>query len=158
MKKKRNYLLKVRRSRKSYSLMYFSALIIIGIMIYLLLKGYSLNWQIILAGILVVFFIVKFAEVHRLKDWWAISDSSVVQSLGIFSKNIRSVDFSSISDLDLTQSIHKRILNYGDVNLRLFLNETSLCVNNINNPEGFINFLEDTMSKKKQSSGASEKR
>ena len=70
----------------------------------------------------------------------------MIQSTGIFNKNVREIDFSSISDLDLDQSFFKRFLNYGNVNVRLFLNETSIKIHDISNPEEFIETLQRLIS------------
>jgi uncharacterized membrane protein YdbT with pleckstrin-like domain len=143
--KKREYLFKVFRSRKAYFLIYLMNLIIIFLLIFLFFNGYNIEkFQILISTVFILFSIV-FIEIHRIKDWWAITNSSFVQSLSILNKNVREVDFSSISDLDLEQPFLKRILNYGDVNVRLFLNETSIKIKNISKPREFMEKLQDTM-------------
>jgi uncharacterized membrane protein YdbT with pleckstrin-like domain len=120
-------------------------LIIIFLLIFLFFNGYNIEkFQILISTVFILFSIV-FIEIHRIKDWWAITNSSFVQSLSILNKNVREVDFSSISDLDLEQPFLKRILNYGDVNVRLFLNETSIKIKNISKPREFMEKLQDTM-------------
>jgi hypothetical protein len=77
-----------------------------------------------------------------------ITDNKPYYKIWVFlSKNVREIDFSSISDLDLEQPLFKRILNYGNVNVRLFLNETSISIKNINNPGQFIERLQEIISK-----------
>ena len=56
--------------------------------------------------------------------------------------------FSSISDLDLDQPVHKRILGYGNINIRLFLNENPMRVSDINNPENFFDRVRKEIGKK----------
>ena len=89
---------------------------------------------------------IKVSEYLRLRDWWAITNNSLVQSTGLFNKNVREIDFSSISDLDLEQSFFKRFLNYGNVNVRLFLNETSIKIIDITKPNDFIENLQRIIS------------
>lgn len=153
MKEKR-HLLKVRRSRKAYFLLYlmiFSVLFLIG---YLNYKNYEISKFALIISIVFVVLMIKIIEVHRFRDWWAITNTSLIQSTGIFDKNIREIDFSSISDLDLDQPFFKRILDYGIVNVRLFLNETSIKIMDINKPEEFIRELQNKISiNRKQKNG-----
>jgi len=143
---KRKYLIKVRRSRKTYFLIYLMDFILISLWGYLYYNGHALNRIALIISAIFIFFTIKLTELHRFKDWWAITSNSFIQSTGIFDKNVREVDFSSISDLDLDQPFFKRILNYGDINVRLFLNETSIKIKNINKPREFIEELQRIMS------------
>jgi uncharacterized membrane protein YdbT with pleckstrin-like domain len=148
--KKRTYLMKIRRSRKKYLLFYGMVFAILFLLVYLIFKNYLLNKLTLITAFAFILLVYSFTELHRIKDWWAITDSSLVQSLGIFSKNVREIDFSSISDLDLDQSLFKRILNYGNVNVRLFLNETSIKINDVNKPGEFIEKLQKIISKNRR--------
>jgi membrane protein YdbS with pleckstrin-like domain len=143
---KGKYLLRVRRSRKSYLGLYFMVILVIGLIGYLYYNNYSLSSFALIISFIFIFSIIKFTEIHRFRDWWAITNSSIIQSTGIFNKNVREIDFSSISDLDLDQSFFKRILNYGNVNVRLFLNETSIKIIDINKPGEFIEELQRIIS------------
>jgi hypothetical protein len=149
---RRKYLIKVRRSRKNYLWIYMMILIIVGLRIYIRSINGSLDKITIYIALVFIIFLLKFVEIHRIKDWWAVTDSSIIQSTGLLSKNLRSIDFNSISDLDLDQSLYKRILNYGDVNVRLFLNDTSVSIKDINSPGDFIKQLQDIMSKRRSKS------
>jgi uncharacterized membrane protein YdbT with pleckstrin-like domain len=119
---------------------------IIGLISYFYYKGNSLNSFALIISFLFIILIIKFTELHRFKDWWAITNTSIIQSTGILNKNVRDIDFSSISDLDLDQPFFKRILNYGNVNVRLFLNETSIKIIDINKPGEFIEELQRIIS------------
>jgi membrane protein YdbS with pleckstrin-like domain len=143
---KRKYLLKVRRSRKTYFLLYLMIISIISLISYFYYNGYSLSPFALIVSSLFILLVIKFTELHRFKEWWAITPSSIIQGTGIFNKNVRDINFSSISDLDLDQSFFKRILNYGNVNVRLFLNETSIKIIDINKPEEFIEELQRIIS------------
>ncbi len=144
--KKRNYLIKVRRSRKSFLGYYLMILIVMGLLFHLYRIGDNPNKLALNSSIIFIFLILIYIEYTRLKDWWAITEGSIVQSQGLLNKNIREIDFSSISDLDLDQTFSKRILNYGNINVRLFLNETSIKIPNINKPEIFIEELQGLIS------------
>ncbi|MDP3966186.1 MAG: PH domain-containing protein [archaeon] len=141
--------LKVRRSRKSYFPYYLVAIIIIGILLSFYFMKIEIPAALLIAALILVALIIKFIEIHRMRNWWAITDSSFIESRGILNKNIREIDFDSISDIDLNQTFHKRVLGYGTVNIRRFLNETIISINNINNPERFVNVIQDAIRSKK---------
>jgi uncharacterized membrane protein YdbT with pleckstrin-like domain len=125
-------------------------LVIIFALGYVYYLGYGINKIALIAAGIFVIGAFKFTEIHRFKDWWAISAGGLVQSTGIFDKNVREIAFSSISDLDVDQPFFKRILGYGDVNVRLFLNETSIKIININRPERFIEKLQEIMNTRRE--------
>ncbi|MBN2880435.1 PH domain-containing protein [Candidatus Woesearchaeota archaeon] len=152
---KKKFLLKVRCSRKKFLIFYIMIITIISMLIYFsLYKGIKLNTFTWITSAIFIYFAIKYPEYHRLKDWWGVTETSLVQSLGLFNKNVREVDFASISDLDLEQVLFKRFLNYGNVNVRLFLNETSISIKDINNPSKFIEDLQSIISKNRRSNHA----
>lgn len=152
---KKHFLLKVRCSRKKFLFFYIMVIIIASMLIYFAgIKGIKLNTFTWTTSLLFIYLGIKYPEYHRLKDWWAVTDTSLIQSLGLFNKNVREVDFSSISDLDLEQVLFKRILNYGNVNVRLFLNETSIAIKDINNPSKFIEELQSIIAKQRKNKNA----
>jgi uncharacterized membrane protein YdbT with pleckstrin-like domain len=145
---KKKLLLKVRCSRKKFIPYYLMVLILSFLLINLvIIKKNPISKFAWITSIIFIVMGIKLPEYHRLKDWWGATETSLIQNLGIFDKNVREIDFSSISDLDLEQPLFKRILNYGNVNVRLFLNETSISIKNINNPGQFIERLQEIISK-----------
>lgn len=146
-------LLKVRRSRKSYFLIYFLILAIIGFLAYSKVIGLAVSSLALILSVSFIFLLIKFTEVHRMKDWWAITDSVLIQSLSLLNKNIREIAFSSISDIEIDQPLFKRFLNYGDVNVRLFLSEKPIRISNINNPEGFVEDFQLIVSHSRKGGG-----
>ena len=148
---KKDFLLKVRVSRKRYLSLYIFAILIFLLIIYLtLFLKYNLSKTSWTLSISYLLFTIALIEYEILQDWWGVTETSLVQSLGLFNKNVRQVDFSSISDLDLNQPLFKRILNYGNVNVRLFLNETSISIKDINNPNKFIEDLQKIIAKSRK--------
>ena len=147
-----NILIKVRKSRKSYSLVYLMVIVIIGTLVYLNNKGLTIPTIALIISGGFSLLLIKFTEVHRIKDWWAITDSALIQSLGLINKNIREVRFSSISDMDIHKPFFKRFLNYGDVNIRLFLNDTSINMKDISRPEKFVEAFQSIISQNRRNS------
>ncbi len=152
---KKKFLIKVRTSRKRFIPLYIMSLIIILLLIYFpLVQGAKLLpfiWKLSIPFIVIS---IIYPEYYRIKDWWAVTETSLIQSQGLFDKNVREIDFSSVSDLDLEQILIKRLFNYGNVNVRLFLNETTITIKDINNPDDFIEDLQEIMSKRKGSKNA----
>ncbi|MCR4327830.1 MAG: PH domain-containing protein [Nanoarchaeota archaeon] len=143
--KKEQILLKVWTSRKAYLFYYFLILLLIGVLGYFYFKGIELSTNLWIIAIVLILFLIKFIEIHRIRNWWAITDMALIESKGIVNKNIREIDFTSISDIDLDQWLYKRILGYGTINIRRFMNEASISVKNINNPERFLNIVQDAI-------------
>jgi hypothetical protein len=151
-------LFKVRRSRRSYLLVYLIALGFFMILIYLANTGLTMSPLTWIIALFLILSLIKYAEIHRIKDWWGITDSALIQSLGLLNKNIRHVGFTSISDMDINKPIHKRVLNYGDVNVRLFLSDTSINIKNISNPDRFVESFHIIISEhKKKNHGMDDK-
>ena len=143
---KEKIIIKLRRARRSYFLVYFLSLAILMVLIYLATTGIVISIFMWIVAFFVISSLIKYAEIHRIKDWWGITDSALIQNLGIINKKIRHVGFTSISDMDVSKPIHKRILNYGDVNVRLFLSDTAIKINNISNPDRFVEVFHLVMS------------
>jgi membrane protein YdbS with pleckstrin-like domain len=143
---KKEYLIKVRKSRKAYFFLYLMILIVLGALFYLKYMGKTPSKNSLIISFIFIVVLIQFIEIQRFRNWWAITNKSIIQSLGIFNKNVREIGFSSISDLDVDQPFFKRILGFGDVNVRLFLNETSISITDINKPEEFIEELQRVMS------------
>ncbi len=80
--------------------------IIVGVLIYFNGVGLTVPKFVLIISISFIFLLIKFTEIYRIKDWWGITNSGFVQSLGLLNKNVREVGFSSISDMD----VHKPFL------------------------------------------------
>jgi membrane protein YdbS with pleckstrin-like domain len=150
MKKSKNYLLKVKKSRKSYLFIYFLAIIVLFSLFYLNREGYEITSSVLVASLVFIVGIFFVTEVLHRREWWAITETALIHSISILNKNVREVGFSSISDMDLDKPLYKRFLGYGNVNIRIFLNETTIRVKNINSPEKFIKLLQDLISKNRR--------
>ena len=157
MKKGQKILLKVKKTRKAYFFLYLMAVIVAGTLFYLYLNGYEISqFVLVISGVFIVG-IIFLIEIMHAREWWAITESSLIHSISILNKNVREVSFSSISDLDLDKPLHKRILGFGNVNIRVFLNETTIRVKNINNPERFINLIQDLVSENRRNGNVRKK-
>lgn len=135
---KRNFIIKVKATRESYFPVYLMILAIILAIAYLFLIGYEVNNTLLISSIVFAIILVKVIEIHRQRDWWALTESNLVESKSILNKNIREIDYSSISGLELDQPLYKRMLNYGTIVVRMHLNGAPIFINNIKNPEEFL--------------------
>lgn len=149
MKKKKN-LLKFHRSRKAYLFLYFLVFSIIAVLVYLYFEGYPVSGLSVLISFLFICLVFYSIEILHRREWWAITDSALIHSIGILNKNVRDVDFESISDLDIDKPLFKRFLNYGTVNVRVFLSDTTIRVVDIPKPERFIDILEGRIRKSRR--------
>jgi len=154
---RKNFLLKVRRTRKSYFLVYLMILIIIGVLIYFNISGLTIPSFTLIISIGFIVLLVKITEIHRMRHWWAITDSTLIQSIGLLNKNMREVSFSSISDVGIDKPFLKRLLNYGNVTVRIFLNESSIEIKNISNPEQFVEDFQSIISRDRKKNSESNK-
>jgi len=144
--------MKVRTSRKAYLSVYVMILILIITVITIKTSGRELNKLAFEAVLVFSVVLITFIEIHRFATFYKITSSSLVRSQGIFSRKIRKVDLTSISDVDSKQTTWQRTLNYGDVHARLFSEETTLTIKNIIDPEKFSDFLEEKMNEKRSES------
>jgi len=145
--------MKVSNSRKLYLPIYFMILILIAVVIFIKYNGLPLtNLVLILAG-LFIFFSVKFTELHRFSNSYEIDKNSYIHIRGIFNRRSRSMDFLAISSIEVKQNLWQRLLDYGDVRVRLYSGESESIVKDINNPAEFGRFLREMMHiRRKESS------
>tara|TARA_Y100000034_G_scaffold52866_1_gene64961 strand:- start:1005 stop:1475 length:471 start_codon:yes stop_codon:yes gene_type:complete len=143
--------MRVRNSRKSYFPIYLMIFILVLTITIIKISGKELNKFALEAVLAFSAALIIFTEIHRLSTFYEINESSLIHSHGIFSRVTRKVDLTAISDADSKQTAWQRMLNYGDVDARLFSADSTLPIKNINNPEEFTNFLEERMNEKRVS-------
>ena len=138
------YLMKVYRSRTSYFLIYLMILTVLVFLGYV----YSTHGEIskialIISGVF-IFSAIYITEIHRFREWWAITPESVIHNLSILNKNVMEVDFSKISDLELDQPFFSRLMGHGTVRIRMYTK--FIPVINIYNPRKFLKTLQHSIS------------
>ena len=142
-------MMKVRTSRKAYFFIYLMIFILITTVVFIKISGEELNKLALEAVLVFSVILISFIELHRFRVFYGVTDISLVHSKGIFAKTTRKVDLSSISDADSKQTAWQRLLNYGNVDARMFSKDSTLQIKNINAPEKFANFLEEKMNEKR---------
>jgi uncharacterized membrane protein YdbT with pleckstrin-like domain len=143
-----NLVLRQRTSRKMYLPIYAMVLILIGAAIFLQFRGIEITNIAIWAIVIFTLGSLKFTEVNRLNHFYEINPMAVVHTKGYFKRISKRIDLFAISDVDITQNFWQRILGYGDVEIHLFAEKSTL--KNINNPTKFVNFLEETIRKQRK--------
>lgn len=136
----------VRGSRKLYIPIYLMAIFLIAVIVIIKIKGLDLNKGVMILVALFVFVSIKMTELHRLNHKYTIKSPSLIHTEGILNKNSRRVDLFAISDVDVVQSLWQRILNFGDVGVRLFSAESLTPIKHINQPTKFAETLEREMA------------
>ncbi len=146
--KKNTEFLHVRNSRKMYFPIYLMVFILIFIIGYIKYNGLALNNIALILGIIFIIFAIKSTEIHRFLNLYEINNNFVVHTSGIFSKKVKNIELTSISDVRIDQNLWQRIMGYGNIYVSLFA-EVNI-VRNVNNPRKFVNFLEKKMDSKRR--------
>ena len=151
--KAKKYFMKVSNSRKIYLPVYLMIFVLITIVFFIKQNGLVLSKPVFILVILFILFSIKFTELHRWSNSYAITKDSFVHIKGILNRKTRSMDFLAISDIELRQNVWQRLINYGDVSVRLYSGESDNPAKNINNPKKFADCLEKMIHiKRKESS------
>ena len=151
--KAKKYFMKVSNSRKIYLPVYLMIFVLIAIVFFIKQNGLVLSKPVFILVILFILFSIKFTELHRWSNSYAITKDSFVHIKGILNRKTRSMDFLAISDIELRQNVWQRLINYGDVSVRLYSGESDNPAKNINNPKKFADCLEKMIHiKRKESS------
>jgi hypothetical protein len=138
--------LSVRNSRKLYFPVYSMSIILLLAVAFLNFKGYTINrMAFIIIGVFALSGIIG-GEIHRFGNKYKITSSSVIHIEGYFNTNAKRIDLSAISDVDVSQTLWQRLLDFGDVKVHLFSAESTTPIKNINHPEKFADILEQKMN------------
>jgi len=146
-------MMKVRNSRKAYFFIYVMIFILIITVGVIKFSGKELSKLAFEAVLVFSAMLIIFTEIHRFRNLYEINPHSLIHSKGIFVKKTKRVDLLSVSDADSKQNPWQRLFNYGDVTVNLYSGGSTVPVKNINNPEKFVDFLEEKMSKKRRKEG-----
>jgi uncharacterized membrane protein YdbT with pleckstrin-like domain len=146
---KEDTILSTTNSRKLYIPIYFMGVFLLLLILFLELKGFSINKSVFLVTVIFIFLLILGTEIHRLKSKYEISANSVVHIEGYINKTAKRIDLFAISDVDVSQKWWQRILNFGNVSVHLFSAESTTPIKNINNPKNFALILEQQMRKKR---------
>jgi len=141
---KEKYLFKVKKSRKIYLWVYLLILIIVGSLIYFYSIGYNIDNFVLIPSMIFIFLIIVITEFNHMGEWWAVTKTQLVKGKGIFNRNVGSIDFLKISDLEIDQPFYKILLNYGTINVRVF--SKYMPIKNINSPGKFLGKLQKLVS------------
>lgn len=151
--KTKKYFMKVSNSRKIYLPIYFMVLVLIAVVIFIKYNDLNLSTPVLILVGLFIFSAIKFTELHRWSNSYEITKDSFVHNKGILNRKTRSMDFLAISDTELKQNFWQRLLNYGNVSVRLYSGERDNPAKNINNPKKFADCLQKMIhAKRKESS------
>ncbi len=139
--------LNVRNTRKVYIPLYFMAVGLLIVMIYIKASGRPLNDLALKIALIFSVSVLVYSEIHRFGNSYEINVNSVVHKKGYLSTVSKRAEFGAISDSDIKQTLWQRLFSYGDVEIHLYSKENKTVVKNISNPFGFVDFLEKKMSK-----------
>ncbi len=140
---------RTRNSRKLYIPIYVMIFILFGTIAFIQFSGRELNILALQATIIFSFLVLLITELHRFNNLYEIHSNALVHVKGLLKKVIRRTDLLAVSDADQSQNLWQMMLRYGNVSVRVFSQDSTMYVRNIDNPSAFIEFLEDKMSKKR---------
>ena len=126
--------------------------ILIGTVVFIQFSGRELNILAVQATIIFTLFLLGTTELHRFNNLYEIHSNSLVHVKGILKKMIRRTDLLAVSDADQSQNLWQMALGYGNVSVRVFSQDSTMRVRNINKPSAFVSFLEEKMNKKRSTS------
>ena len=141
--------LRVRNSRKIYIPIYIMILILILTISAAKFSGKEVNTFAFKTVLIFSATAIIFTELHRLVNSYEVNSNSLVISTRLIKNSTRRLDLLSISDADSVQGPWERILNYGDVHVRLFSKESTMTIKGIDNPLKFVDFLIETIDEKR---------
>ncbi len=150
--KTKKYFMKVSNSRKLYLPIYLMILVLIAVIIFIKYNDLNLSTPALVLVVLFILLSIKFTELHRWSNSYKITRDSFVHTKGILNRKTRSMDFLAISDIELRQNFWQRLLNYGDVSVRLYSGESDNPAKNISNPKKFADCLEKMIHIKRRES------
>ncbi len=146
----RNFVFRLRTSRKYYFPVYFMMLVLSIVVVYLMMTGKPIH-EYALIGF-VFFIVVCFiaTELHRVLSYYEITSTHIARSRGIFAKDITRIYLSSVTDLVLKQSVWQRIFNFGTIKVHRFTEGAIFEIKNINNPKYYLNKAEKGLNRSRR--------
>ncbi len=138
-------LLELRKSRKAYTLEYGCAVVIMGLLLALIIKGVVLKPFLIYAGLIIAGFAVAFAEISRGFVRYKITPTKLVILHGILKqskKNVYWQPLGFVPDINLKQGRLQRLLDYGTVYITSGGEQNSMEIKDVNNPQYIMEYIE----------------
>jgi len=140
--------LEVRNSRKMYVPLYVMIVVLLILLIYIKISGRPLNDMALRFVLVFSVVMLLYTEIHRMGNSYEVNDSSVIHKSGYLNTVSKRAEFTAISDSDIKQNLWQRLFSYGNVEIHLYSKENKTVIRNINNPFGFLDFLQKKMDVK----------
>lgn len=132
----------IKNTRKLYLPFYFMIIVLGALIGFLEYNDYNLNLLIYVGYIIFILIGFNLTEMHRMMNKYEFTSDVLVHTFGIFSRKQRQIHYNNFSHLDVVQTFWQRLLDYGDVNLKMFSDEIRLSMKDINNPKKIADLLE----------------
>ena len=141
--------LRVRCSRKLYIPIYLMILVLVATVLFIKFSGKELNTFAVQASIVFILLLIGSTELHRFNNLYKLEQNALIHVKGILRKITRRTDLLAVSDADISQNLWQMMLAYGNVSVRVFSQESTMHIRNIDKPGVFVDTLENCMSKKR---------
>ncbi len=138
-------LLELRKSRKAYGVEYICALVLLGLLIALKIKGVALKPILLYAGLGIAVFAIAFVEISRLFVRYRITSTKLVILHGVVKqsrKNVYWQPLGFVPDINLKQGRLQRLLDYGTVYITSSGEQNSMEIKDVNNPQYIMEYIE----------------
>ena len=129
----------IRSSRKGYIVYYFMIVVVIAVIVYIKIKDLPLNKNLLIAAIVFIVLVIKGTEFHRLFHHYELTPHAFEKVEGIIIlQRIKRINYSSISQMHLTQGPWEKLLNIGTIELAQFSETVRTEIKNINKPKELL--------------------
>ena len=134
-------------ARKAFLHIYVLASLAILTTVVLYFMGRSTPVWMWAVSIIVFIMGVKMPEVERFTTSYTINADAIVIQTGIFSKRRQYISMNNIIDVTLDQTVWQRMINYGDLSVHTF-NDDTINIGSIDNPKHAIPIIEKFISRR----------
>lgn len=147
---KKGEYMRARISRRHFLPLYLMILALFGIIVYFYWTGREINQTAVILAAIFSIILIKKIELERFSTYYEINPDNLKEVSGILSKKVKNVSYHSISDVCVSQTPWQRLLNYGNVRVKMFAEDATSIIKDIPHPEDFVDFMGQTMNKKRE--------
>ena len=147
---KKGEYIRARVSRRHFLPLYLMVLALFGIILYFYIIQKEVNQIAVIAAAIFSIILMKKIELERFSTYYEINPDNLREVSGLVGKKVKNVNYHSISDVSVSQTPWQRLLNYGNVRVKMFAEDATSIIKNIPNPEGFVEFMEQKINQKER--------
>jgi len=136
-----------RKTRKVYAWFYIAVVIMLSMYIHIKIGGDEVKKPVLIGAGVFIIVGAKYTEMRRFHNLYGFNSQYIFHKQGIFKKRVKKVILGKVSDIILNRNLINRIFDYGDVEIHHFGGSGVIKVLKINNPQKFIDELQEVINK-----------